>query len=577
MSLSCWSSDSFKDPRHVLKLHNPRVYARAFDLKVPQTFCAYEDCVYKKEASCPAGALKEQCPNKSSLDYPKGCGFYYGKPYQYFVLRDSMSGQFNKIVTITGRGTGKSAVMDTQKTLMEITTEPYVRSYLFKCDRPVPTKVIVVGNTKDTALLLRRSIRNTIEGNELLDSFVVDKTATYIRTITESEVFFRTAGVDGRGIRGFHADIIKNVLRQDIKCTIIIIFDEACFTRAKQVISEVMMPSLQVGNTFSQVFITSTPYGKSGETYDLYNTTVKSGEKDDTVRFNFASYHNRYTNLRILRSARRRLEKAGMGSIYNREVKGQFESEEGLFFPWFVWAKSLDDSLDWFEYEKIEEFAGKVSGQHYLAVDPNKFRQLEHGDFAAYHLMTVTSDRSHIRSISYGKYLMDIEDKFTKRIKRIVEVFDPVVSCDENSGYMSRLSEEGIDVRPAKNRRVPILTSMGLCKIDMVNGIYKQPSSQDWEDERRSFVPKEDDLSNIPLLDHAGEWGSGFSSDLMRCLSYNYQMLMDDFGIYDLDYEIRVGEPDQMVQDFGKTYMKTKGGIYSQLTESSVNRMRRIK
>jgi hypothetical protein len=527
---SSFVSQEFGRIHDLHKLHNPKIFSKSFGMKEPLMFCANEDCVYRRESKCPAGSLKKECPNKSKLDYKNGCPFFVGAPFQNDVLVQSMNGTKPITLIITGRGTGKTAIINTQKAIMEATVEPYIRAILLKCDRPVPTKVIVVGNTKDTALLLRNSIHGALESSELLYSMVADDTKTYIRFHNGSEIFIRTAGTDGRSTRGFHADVMKNRYGDQVRCTIVYLFDEACFTRAPSIVSEVMRPSLQVGNVFSGIFVTSTPWGKSGEIYDMFDNP------GDAIRvYNFASYHNKFTNLDILLDFRNRLEAAGAAPIYNREVRGIFQSEEGLYFPWVVWSRSLDDSIDWLDYEEIEALADKdvtYVGDYYLAIDPNKFRQLEEGDFSAYLLLQVSKEREHIRAISYGKYLMDIEDKFLERVKNIIRVFRPKrFMCCGNSGYISFLKSNGIDVIPGSNETGELLRAMTLAKVDMVHGIYKQPASQDWEDERRSYIPKEKGITSIPRLDHKSGWGQGYTSDLMDCLAFNYQQIIEDFGL----------------------------------------------
>ena len=252
--------------------------------------------------------------------------------------------------------------------------------------------------------------------------------------------------------------------------------------------------------------------------------------------YNFASYHNKFTNLDILLDFRERLERAGAAPIYNREVRGQFQSEEGLFFPWPVWSKSLDDSLDWVSYEDIERLAKEgvqYDGRFYLAVDPNRFKQLEEGDFSAYLLLQVSKGRKHIRAISYGKYLMDLEDKLLERIENILKVFKrPSLICCGNSGYITTLKEKFNGVIAGKNESGPILRAMSLAKVDMVHEVYKQPSCIEFEDERRCYIPKEpNERSNIPRLDHTGSWGQGYTSDLMDCLCFAYQQIIEDFGL----------------------------------------------
>lgn len=536
MALSkTWTSTKFGQISDLHKLHNPRIFAKSFGLKIPLEFCANEDCIYRKEKTCPAASFKEVCPNRSSLDYKDGCAFFVGIPYQAAVLRESMNGSKPIDLIITGRGTGKTAVINAQKAIMEATIEPYIRAILLKCDIPVPTKVIVIGNTKDTALLLRNAIHYALESSELLYSMVDPKndTKTFVRFHNGSEIYIRTAGTDGRTTRGFHADVIKNRFGDVVRGTIIYIFDEACFSRAPNIMSEVMRPSLQVGNIFSGIFTTSTPWGKTGEIFEMHENPMNS------VRIhNFASYHNKYTNLEILLDFRNRLESAGAAPIYNREVLGKFQSEEGLFFPWVVWSKSLDDSIDWMEFEEIERLAEEgvtFAGDYYLALDPNKFRQLEEGDFAAYILLQVSRDRKHIRAISYGKYKMDIEDKYLHRVEMIKKVYRPKkIICCANSGYLAFFRDHGINVIPGSNETATLLRAMSLMKIDMVHHIFKQPSSQEIEDERRSYIPKEKGERGIPRLDHKSRWGQGYTSDIMDCYAFCYQQIIEDFGMGDI-------------------------------------------
>ena len=307
------------------------------------------------------------------------------------------------------------------------------------------------------------------------------------------------------------------------------------FTRATNVIGEVMRPSLQIGNSFSQIMVTSTPYSDKGEVSEI-RRAPSSIQKD----YSFASYHNKYTDLKLLADFRRKMIKAGQGAVFNREVLGREESDEGLYWPFIVWAMSIDDNLDWLEFEEIERLADTfpslpLPGRYYCGVDPNKFRQVDGGDFASYHLVQATDDRSVIHAKSYGKYQMDVEGTFDRRMEIINAVFRPMFCVDENSGYQSKLRDKGYDVRSFSNQRTIMNRAMRIWKQDIIDGRYKQPSSQDWEDERACFIPKEDGVMNMPFLDHKGGWGSGNSSDLMRSGGYIYQAMMEDFGIEDID------------------------------------------
>ena len=521
-----WAERHLLTPDQLGKLHDPIGFAKTFDLKRPQVYCANEDCVYLAGAVCPAGSLKANCPNKSVLDYKGGCQHYVGIPYQYDFLSGSMSGKYQIIADVTGRGTGKSAVKATQKVLMEATTEPYVRGMLFRTAKPIPAKIIVVGNTQDTSLLLRQHIHNAFESNDILYSFVKDDTKTKMTTHSGAEIWFKTAGVDGKGLRGYHAEVIKNVLEQDVKCTIIWVFDEAWFTRAPSVIADVMIPALQVGNNFSQILVTTTPYNNHGEIYEL----TKS-ESPAVKIHNFASYHNKYSNLDLLLDFKNRCKASGQGSIYNREILGRSESDDGLYFPFDLWIRSIDDRLDWITFNEIERGSTKMPGLYYCGVDPNHFRQLQNGDFAAYLLVWCASDRSMIKPVSFAKYQLDLEGDFKGRLKKIDDIYSPRFMVDANSGFALPLQSLGLDARAALNSRMIMNPAMRLCKEDMVDRRFKMPASDTFEEERKCFVQKEDGVGPMPKLDHRGSWGQGYSSDLMRCLGYVYVGIMQDFGI----------------------------------------------
>lgn len=528
--MASWVTRNSFEPEHLAKLHDPIGYAKTFGLKKPLVFCANEDCVYKANSSCPAGSKKKNCPNRSALDYNSGCPHFYGREYQYGFLKDSMSGQYRIITDVTGRGTGKSAIKDTQKVLMEATTEPLVRQMLYKTPKPVPVKIIVVGNTKETSLLLRQSIRGGFESSDALGSFIDPKndTKTHIRTVTGADIYFKTAGVDGRGLRGFHADIIKNIKDQDVKTTIIFIFDEAWFTRAHSVIQEVMEPSLQIGNTYSQILVTTTPYNDRGEVAVLRKTKKKRYK-----HYSFASYHNKYSDLESLMIFRERCISSGQGSVYNREVLGRPESDEDIFMPFRVWVRGISESIEWTTEEDMKKMQ-KMPGLYYCGVDPNKFRQLRNGDFASYVLLWVSPDRSYVRAVAIAKYQLDLDDDFKSRLKMINEIYEPRWLVDQNSGYKTTLGNMGFNVRNASNDRQVMNPAMRLFKEDIVDGVFKMPASDQWEEERRVFITKEDGVGPIPKLDHKGTWGQGYSSDLMRCVGYAYIGIMQDFNI-DMD------------------------------------------
>lgn len=523
--MTSWAAKNLLEPEHLAKLHDPVGYALTFGLKKPQVFCANESCVYKENSSCPAGAAKKNCPDRSSLDFHGGCKHYVGKNYQYGFLKDSMCGRYKIITDVTGRGTGKSAVKATQKVLMESTTEPYVRAMLYKVKQPIPAKIIVVGNTKETSLLLRSHVHAAFESSDEMYSFVKDDTKTYMSTRSGAEIYFKTAGVDGRGLRGFHAEIVKNIKNEDVKCTIIFIFDEAWFTRAPKVIDEVMRPSLQVGNAFSQIVITTTPYNDRGEVAGLRKSNKKTYK-----HFNFSSYHNKYTNLELIGEFRERCMVSGQGSIYNREVLGRAESDEGLFFPFNVWIRGIRDDLEFVEFEDMKKM-GRMPGLYYCGVDPNKFLQLLNGDFASYVLLWVANDRSKIKVVSIAKYLLDLDTDFKGRLAVVNEVYQPRFMVDANSGFALTLANMGFDVRTATNDRHIMNPAMRLMKEDIVDGVFVMPASDIWEEERRCFVRKDDEISNLPLLDHKGHWGQGYSSDLMRSVGYAYIGIMRDFNI----------------------------------------------
>jgi hypothetical protein len=116
--------------------------------------------------------------------------------------------------------------------------------------------------------------------------------------------------------------------------------------------------------------------------------------------------------------------------------------------------------------------------------------------------------------------------------------------------------------------------AMRVWKQDVMDGIYKQPSSIDWEDERQCFIPKEDGIGNIPILDHKGNWGQGYSSDLMRSGGYVYQGIMSDFGIEGaIDMYISSVSKDTD----GKVVAIKSNSTFDQVIKSSRSRFGRVR
>lgn len=566
MGSACWTSKDFKNLDNFPALHNPRIFADAFGVKRPLEFCANVDCIYKKEDRCPAGSLKKTCPNISKLDNIDGCPYFIGKKFQSSVLRESLDGTYKIHTTITGRGTGKTSIINTRKAIMECTTEPYIRGMLYNAGKPVPTIVICIGHTKEGALLLRNSINAELESSELLNSMIHTNTKTYIRFKNGSEIFIKTAGVDGRGIRGFHAKAILDSIKRVVKCTIILIVDEGCFVRAQRLINEICRPELANGNIFSQLFITSTPWAPVGEVWDLWDNPAGIVNKH-----HFASFNNPFSDLDLILDARRRLLSAGLGGIYNREFLGLFQADTGLFWPFHVWSRTLDDSLDWLFMEDIEKFDHKIPGKYYLGVDPNKFLQTSKGDFAAYLLMSVSSDRRHVRSISFGKFQMDLEDEFLDKLVIINRVFKPKVICDENSGMVRKLRELGMDVMGGKNDNTTKYRAMAFAKLDAMHGVWRQPPSQVWDDERRFYILKDPDPGVItPKLEAAGEWGQGFNDDLMDTLHFGYQGMMEDFNLSGIVDSASVGTSE------AKSYVPSTLSAYDKFRIETIERYHRL-
>lgn len=345
-----------------------------------------------------------------------------GVSYQYVVLVCPAP----KKLVITGRATGKTGVMIGDDAPHAALIQPYFDGAWNFLDRPLPTKIVVVGNLRDTSRRIQEQMRRDILDNEWMNRLVSEHTQTYMLMRNGSETFIKTSGNDGSSVRGLHGEILTNQKNQTVKAVIRFYLDELAFSRARNLLREVVEPILML-NPRSSVQVTTTPYGEEGEVYDAWKDATSMDcmqefsmesvfvermtddgvryyreepfrvyKKFDTdvchrclsvrgyKRFNVATADNPFVVPELLYNQKRTLLANGLSLVWNQEHMGLFQKSAGRFFPPSVWLKMIDDDVQFFdEITDIVEYPTQRRGTFYLGIDSSSGIATKGSDFCA--------------------------------------------------------------------------------------------------------------------------------------------------------------------------------------------------
>jgi hypothetical protein len=192
----------------------------------------------------------------------------------------------------------------------------------------------------------------------------------------------------------------------------------------------VIEPMFLAGGWGSMLTLCSTPYGESGDMWDLYDAKTTGdclqayeldGEgrrqytfdrelcklcmkKNAAVRFNFASTENPYANERQLYDTKVALVNSGREEVWTQEYRGKPVSTAGLFFNEYHQELFFDDNLPLYRLSaqgrlvkldadeegafedpvQLKDFSRWAQGQEiYLGIDNNSGVKTKQADFAA--------------------------------------------------------------------------------------------------------------------------------------------------------------------------------------------------
>lgn len=345
-----------------------------------------------------------------------------GVSYQYVIL----SCPAPRKLIVSGRGIGKSDIIIGNAVPHHALIQPFFDQAANYLTKPLPTKIILIGNLRETARKLQEKMRRDLLSHPLLASLVAEHTQTELHTRHGSHVYVRTAGNDGSSVRGLHSEILTNERGQSVKGKIHIYYDEAAFSRARNLIEEVIEP-MMILNPNSSITVTTTPYGEEGEVwkawsdqksidcmqhYEMRRQFVErltlEGEryyrmetfrvypkfdlevcarcmsKRGWKRFAVPTAENPFMVPEALYDRRMSLIRNGLELVWNQEHMGLFQKAAGLFFPPAVWLKMLDDEAVFLDEDKdLRAFPGKRTGKFYLGIDSSSGIVTKGADFTA--------------------------------------------------------------------------------------------------------------------------------------------------------------------------------------------------
>lgn len=186
--------------------------------------------------------------------------------------------------------------------------------------------IMVIAPTRDQVMILFKHTKRLVESTpDLTGSFKIRETPHPEITIADSSILFRTAGEDGKNIRGHHAHRIM--------------IDEAAYVK-DALIEAVIEPMLL--DFDGQLILQGTPYGKN----HFYERFVKGSEPNKRVRsFTFPSCTNPHISAGYLEEIK--AEHGETSPYYQAEYMAVFIDVLGSVFAWEDITACLYDPADY--------------------------------------------------------------------------------------------------------------------------------------------------------------------------------------------------------------------------------------
>lgn len=399
---------------HIRKLHNKRIFGKVL--------LGREPYVFREPKRDDKGVIVGFTPKIT------------GVSYQYVIVHCPAP----RRLIVTGRGIGKSEIIIGNEVPFKALLQPYFDQVGNFLHRPLPQKIILLGNLRETARKLQEKVRRDCLSHPWLESLVAEHTQTELEARNGSHIYVRTAGNDGSSARGLHSEILTNERGESVKGKIHAYLDEAAFMRAPRVIEEVIEP-MMILNPNSTVTITTTPYGEEGEVWRAWSdpTSMDCLQKSDvrpmTVerlsadgeryyrdepfkmypgfdpelckvclqkrgwkRFNVATADNPFMVPEALWDRKNSLLRNGLELVWNQEHMGLFQKAAGLFFPPSTWLKMLDDSATFITEDLLLTAPTRLRGKFLLGLDSSSGIVTKGADFTALWLWEEILERGEL-------------------------------------------------------------------------------------------------------------------------------------------------------------------------------------
>ena len=380
-------------------------------------------------------------------------------------------------ILVTGRGTGKSHVMQELNGADIASWLGYFLQFLYGEDAPIPIDLVFVANVKKNAKKRLENAKRFIRQNPFLEKELIDYNSWTKEAVELKNGTNMYAEGASDNARGYH--------KRHRYGKVIYFLEEMAFWGGAQCMdSKDFVDNIASQSMGAVVCGYTTPYGKRGGAWHYWNHPT-------WVKWHVPSWANPYQDRRKLARKKAYLTKLGRSIVVDQEISGLFVEDAGLFFSNDVWIKATNPKLDWLYSGELSEVIdqllskGKQPGEFHLGIDPNKGVRTKDGDPVGINL-TERVGRKYINRFTVawnGVSEDDLKDMFKLMFKNlnIKKVF-----FDAGGGYYKGLQNMFKSFNPPITNMVLIdpqgsnvVKYMSNLRSAMMLDHYEMPESED--------------------------------------------------------------------------------------------------
>jgi hypothetical protein len=389
-------------------------------------------------------------------------------------------------IMITGRGTGKSTIMQELLGADLACFLPYFLQIIHGEKAPVPVDIIFVANVKKNARKRLENAKRYITHNAYLEKELVDKTSW-----TKE---FSSLRNDANMIAEGASDNARGAHKRHKHGKVIYLLEEQAFWGGAQCQdSKEFVENIAERSMGAVIMGFTTPYGKRGGAWHFWN-------HPDWLKWHVPSWANPYQDRVKLARDVARLLSLGRGLVVDQEIRGLFVDDAGLFFSADTWLKAVNPSLEWlYEYtgnyqsllEQVKS-VGKRPGDYFLGIDPNKGIRTKDGDPIGINLTEKVSKYKYI-----NRFTVAINGKTEEELEPLFRLFQANLNIkrihfDAGGGYWkglyTRFKALGWSnmslINPQANGVVEYMSNL---RAAMGMDRYQMPESEDLKQSQMSM------------------------------------------------------------------------------------------